>query len=174
MRLKEFQINPEQEAMELAYRRWLDFEKDNRLFTRSLEEPDRQTITNLSKAAKALQAALDPLIHGDQSPEMARLVCHMQTVELNAHPQSHYREMIESLYDPLRLLIEATRRESHAGRGADPFERRWIRTAADAWTELLNKKAASTFKKVLLDFQINHQDLPQVTSKKIDAALRHP
>lgn len=168
------QIKLEQEAMELAYRRWLDFEHENRVLPRSLEEPDRQTITDLGKAAKALQSALDPLIFGGPTPEMARLICHMQSVELNAHSQGHYQEMVEALYDPLRLLIEATRRESRAGRGHDPFERRWILTAADAWKELLNKKAASTFKKVLLDFQINHQDLPQVTGKKIDAALRHP
>lgn len=174
MRLKEFQIKLEQEAMELAYRRWLAFEKDNRLFPRSMEEPDRQTITHLGKTAKALQAALEPLISSGQTPEMARLVCHMQTVELNAHPQSHYTEAVEALYDGLRLLIEATRRESRAGRGADPFERRWIRTAADAWTESLNKKAASTFKMALLDFQINHQDLPQVSGGKIDDALNQP
>lgn len=177
IRSRGFKIKPsEKDALEIALGRWLDFERENKRVTRSLEEPDRQTFTQLCKAAKQLQKALEPFIIDPMQPELVRLVCHMQSLELYAHSQGHYQDMVNALYEPLCLLEEAARTESGGpGRDADPFERRWIWTATVAWTERENKNPSSAesgrFFQALQDFQSRHEELPKITTRVLRGAL---
>jgi len=162
-------------AFDLAWQRWKNFENVNRQFPKFLEEPDRQLFTELGKAVRQLRAALDPFLSNPTSPEMVKLVFRLQEAEFCETNQGHYRDLVDSLYEPLELLDDATRAEvGGPGRAVDPFERRWILTAADAWEEVCGVSPSASgggrFFRALADFQ-NIQPVPLVTERNLRTVL---
>lgn len=129
----------ERKAMELAVARWQEFKARNRQFRRALEEPDRLSFSKLGKAVRALQKALEPF--ADTSPERAHMLCLIQDCAVPLRPQWQFGAMLDGISESLPLLDAAARRGAGgAGRAVDPFDRRWVRVAADAWREVCKKE----------------------------------
>jgi hypothetical protein len=163
----------ENEALELAWLRWQDFESFNSNVCRAFEDADRSLFTQLGKAVRMLQNALEPFVSSPTNPEIARLSFRLQEAENFSHQQHHYQAMLDDLCEPLELLNQAAKTEAGgAGRTSDPYERRWILIAADSWLEICRKvpHASGRFFAALSDFQNSHA-VPIVTERNLRTVL---
>jgi hypothetical protein len=161
-------------ALDLAWKHYEKWSSLNRQFPQFLE-PDRQDFTNLGRAVRQLRAAIEPFICDPTSSKMGRLAFRLQDAESCQQQQSFYRDMVESLYEPLRLLDDSTREEvGGAGRAVDQSESRWILTAAGKWSEVCttvpSASGGSRFFQALTAYQYK-QPTPAITERNVRTIL---
>ena len=167
-----FQIKPcEEKALAAANQRRFDLAKWSR-------PADRRAFTVLGATVRALQKALKPFTNNPLGTNSSVLFGLMQSTQLpNLVPQNDYRNIVDDLYDTLRVLNDAAIVGSAGpGNATDPLIARWIRIAAQAWVESGCGKAGSSvdgrFFKALNDFYGRNTDVYEVTGRQIRTALK--
>ena len=138
----------------------------------------RQAFTALGNAARKLQKALQPFTDNPHSGDRSLLIGLMQASQLpRLASQSDYRNMVDGLYDPLRILnAAAIAGAGGPGNSSDPLVERWILIAAQAWIEHDCGKPSSSvsgrFFRALADFQHRNAGALSVTERQLRSAFK--
>ncbi|MCU0925269.1 MAG: hypothetical protein MUF44_04275 [Hydrogenophaga sp.] len=160
----------EVDAIKAAEKEWLRWRSIVSMLPPSIG--GLQAETELRKATKALQHALEPYWQNPASAEAVRLVYAMQSIQLHRAPQCTYQQMLEDLIEPLQLLQWAAATLSKKGQPPAENVVRWVCMAADAWTAagLPKPTGKGRFFRALEDADLN-RTVPAVTPERVQHAL---
>lgn len=158
----------ERAALDAARAQFLAWHED-------LPQLHPKALTDLRKAARAMYAALQPVLWGPMNPTAARLLARMQEVELQhrrLQGQQHHAELLATAAATADLIDRACAAEVRPGRKGDARAHSWVRMAAAAWQAAgLPLRPAGRFGSALAAFRA--PGIPTVTDPdQVRAALR--
>jgi len=92
-----------------------------------------KVLADIREAARALHAALEPVLNTHLNTTAHRLLLRMQQVELHQHGQDHYRQMLTMTSYAAGLIYAACAADVQRGQKPDELAHTWVRTAANYW-----------------------------------------